>query len=265
METKTYRISTTLLAAFLLLLSSCAVMRSAVCSLKSTDHFKPLKTDPRVFYEPGAEAFAAQVAELLPQALERVEAGQYRPFAKPVAIYVCASDESYTEATGLEAPASATWKGVFLSPRLVREQRPLSLYLAHELSHLHIVQQIGIYKWTKLPAWFHEGLATFVSGGGGAYTVTDSQAIEAIKAGQHFEPHEEGGILFRKYAGNWGLSPHMFYRQSMVFVAYLKALDEQKHRKLVLSIEDGLSFSESFHNAYGLSVAQVWEMFLREL
>ena len=74
----------------------CAVVRSSFCSLKSTDHFLPLETDSRVLYEPGAEDFAEQLAELLPQAIEQVEDGQYRPFAEPVQIYVCASQENYT-------------------------------------------------------------------------------------------------------------------------------------------------------------------------
>jgi hypothetical protein len=242
----------------------CAVVRSSFCSLKSTDHFLPLETDSRVLHEPGAEDFAEQLAALLPQAIEQVEAGQYRPFAEPVQTYVCASQENYTNLTGFKAPASLTLKGVFFSPRLVEEQRPLALYLTHELSHLHLEQQMGKYRFAKLPAWFKEGLATYVSEGGGAHTVTDQEALEAITCGSHFVPHADGGIFFRKYASHWGLSHHMFYRQSMVFVAYLKSRDQDKYRDLLLSIQNGSSFPDAFDDAYGVKVSQIWEQFVAE-
>ena len=205
------------------------------------------------------------MAELLPQAIEQVEAGHYRPFVKPVTIHICASQESYKKLTGIKAPASITIKGVFFSPRLVEEQRPLSLYLAHELSHLHLEQQIGKWKFVRLPAWFKEGLATYVSDGGGAQNVSESEAIEAIRTGKHFKPNETGGIFFRKYGNYWGLSPHMFYRQSMMFVAYLKNVDERKYRSFLLSVQDGKCFSESFHNAFGVSLAEIWDDFLEKI
>ena len=250
---------------FLLASSGCTVTRSAISSLRSTDHFVPLETDKRVLYEPGAEAFAEKMAELLPKAIEQVEKGHYRPFVKPITIHICLSQESYERLTGLKAPASVTLKGVFFSPRLVEEQRPLSLYLAHELSHLHLEQQIGKWDFACLPAWFKEGLATYISGGGGAQNVTETEAIEAIKAGKHFEPHEKESVFFRKYGHHWGLSPQMFYRQSMMFVAYLKDIDEERYRSFLLAIQDGSGFSESFHNAFDASLAEIWKEFLIEI
>jgi hypothetical protein len=153
---------------------------------------------------------------------------------------------------------------LFFSPRLVEEQRPVPLYLTHELSHLHLEQQMGTYKFAKLPAWFKEGLATYVSEGGGAHTVTDQEALSAIACGSHFVPHEDGGIFFRKYASHWGLTHHMFYRQSMVFVAYLKSWNEDKYRDLLLAIQDGSSFAAAFSDAYGVRVSQIWEQFVKE-
>jgi hypothetical protein len=253
-----------LVGMLLLCFCGCTVVKSSFCSLKSTNHFIPLEADSRVLYEPGAEGFAEQLAQSLPQAILQVEAEQYRPFAKPVEIYACASQESYTNLTGFKAPASLTLKGVFFSPRLVEEERPLPLYLTHELSHLHLEQQMGKYRFAKLPAWFKEGLATLVSNGGGAHTVTDQEALEAIASGSHFVPHEDGSIFLRKYASHWGLRHHMFYRQSMVFVAYLKSRDENKYRDLLLSIQSGSSFTDGFDDAYGARVSTIWEQFLAE-
>ena len=254
-----------LITTSLFSLSGCSVIKSAFCSLRSTERFVSLETDSRVRYEPGAEAFAEQMSELLPEAIKEVEAGHYRPFAKPVTIYICASQESYTKITGLKAPASMTLKGVFFSPRLVEEERPLLLYLAHELSHLHLEQRIGQYKFARLPAWFKEGLAALVSDGGGAHLVTELEAVESFRSGRHFEPHKKGRLFFRKYAHHWGLRPHMFYRQSMMFVAYLRDCDEKKYRDLLSHIQDGSSFADSFNMAYGVGLMDVWKQFLLQI
>lgn len=246
-------------------LCSCTVVKSAVCTLRSTDHLLPLKTDSRVLYEPGAEHFAEQLSGSLVQAIEQVETGHYRPFIKPVAIHICASEESYTRLTGLRAPASITLKGLFFSPRLVKEQRPLPLYLAHELSHLHLEQQIGRYRFAEVPAWLKEGLATLVSRGGGAQKVTDQQALESIAGGSHFVPHEEGGIFFRKYATPLELTHHMFYRQRMLFVRYLRSLDEDKYRTFLLSVQDGARFARAFDDGFGVAVSEVRQQFLESV
>jgi hypothetical protein len=243
----------------------CDVIKSAIHSLRSTQHFIPFSADNRVLYEPGAEKFAEQMAVLLPQAIEQVEKGQYRSFSKGVTIYICASQESYTRFTGLKAPASLTLKGVFFSPRLVKEKRPLLLYLTHELSHLHIEQQIGQYKFAILPAWFKEGLAALVSNGGGAQNVSEAQAIEAFKNGKHFEPNTAEGIFFRKYGSYWDLPPHLFYRQSMMFVSYLKENNENQFRRFLLQIEDGRRFIKAFNDTFDNDMSGLWNDFLKDI
>ena len=72
-------------------------------------------------------------------------------------------------------------------------------------------------------------------------------------------------MFFRKYASHWGLRPHMFYRQSMMFVAYLKDFDNNKYRDLLFNIQDGESFADSFNKAYGLSLKDVWKQFLLQI
>ena len=245
--------------------SGCNVINSAIHSLRSTKNFVSLSSDPRVLYEPGAEKFALQMAALLPQAIEEVEKRQYCAFSKSVVIYICASQQSYTGYTGLNSPASLTLKGVFFSPRLVEEKRPLLLYLAHELSHLQLEQQIGQYKFALLPAWFKEGLASFVSNGGGAQNVTEAQAIEAFKNGKHFEPNTTGGIFFRKYGSYWGLTPHLFYRQSMMFVRYLKEKNETQFRRFLLDIQDGTRFINAFNDNFDEDISRIWNEFLESI
>jgi hypothetical protein len=57
----------------------------------------------------------------------------------------------------------------------------------------------------------------------------------------------------------------MFYRQSMMFVAYLEDIDEKRYQSFLLAIQDGAGFSESFHNAYDASLAEIWKEFLTEI
>ncbi|MGA1868913.1 MAG: hypothetical protein ACMUJM_10240 [bacterium] len=131
------------------------------------------------------------------------------------------------------------------------------------LEQKNIAQQIGQYKFARLPAWFKEGLAVIVSNGGGAQNVTESQAIEAFKKGKYFVPNTKGGIFIRKYGYYWDLSPHLFYRQSMMFVRYLKEKNEKKYRNLLLNIQDGASFIKSFNNAFDDDLMNIWNDFFR--
>jgi len=131
-----------------------------------------------------------------------------------------------------------------------------------------LYQHLGSYRYVDIPSWFHEGFATFVSDGGGAQQVTASEARAAIRSGKHFMPLEEAGIkdmLFPKYASYWGLKHHMFYRQSMLFVAYLKERDEEKYKKFLLEIHEGRCFAESFHEAFGEDISAMWEQFKTSL
>ena len=73
-------------ALCLTLLSGCATQ-----PLPSVNQFLKLESDPRVRYEPGADAYARQVAGLLPQAIRQVESAHARPFSSSVEVFVCAS------------------------------------------------------------------------------------------------------------------------------------------------------------------------------
>lgn len=155
----------------------CTFARQSISVLRSTDHFTPHNNDPRVLFEPGAQDYADQVVIFLPSAIQQVEERQYHSFVHPVRVYVCASRESFYRMYGMDVRAGVLTK-LFLSPRLFNEEDEIiKLYLTHELSHLHLLQQLGIYKMSRLPVWFKESLATYVSDGGGAHTVTEKQAI----------------------------------------------------------------------------------------
>ncbi len=264
------RIYTTSLLFFLLLSASgCSLVKTGLASLKSTSDFRPLTADSRVLTEPGAEGLAKAVAEYLPEAIATVEKDQYRPFAKPIAVYVCRSEDSFAGHTGLpkEVRGALTTK-VFLSGKLMRPEftKTTKAILTHELSHLHLQQRLGIYNYNaKLPAWFQEGLAVLVSGGGGAETVSDDDARRAILKGMRFTPDAKGSFFFHKTANSYGLEPHLFYRQASLFVNYLRDLSDVRFGLFILAIEEGKDFAKAFRSIYDLSIDEAWDDFVIEL
>lgn len=243
----------------------CTFARQSISVLRSTDHFIPHKNDPRVLFEQGAEDYANKVVLFLPSAIQQVEEKQYHPFVHPVRVYVCASRESFYRMYGTDSRAGVLTK-LFLSPQLFSEEDEIiKLYLTHELSHLHLLQQLGVYKMSRLPVWFKEGLATYVSGGGGAHTVTEKQATASIQSGKYFVPDETGGFVFQKTSSDWRLEHHMFYRQSMMFISYLATIDESGYRKLLLGVENGERFSTALQAAYNKNLEELWNEFLHEV
>ena len=242
-----------LLVLFALALAGCAAQppRDAAVDLAQ---FESLATEARVRYEPGAEERATRVAELLPTAIAQVEAAHYRPFAAPVVVYVCATNECFDR----RVPGAARFTAavihenrVLLAPRLFeREAQRLYPILVHELSHLHLGQRLGHYT-MRIPVWFHEGLASLAAASGGADLVSEEEARRAIAAGQHFLPDARHDATSRQYADQWHLKISMLYRQSMMLLAELKVTSEASFRKLLLDLQQRIGFDEAVQAAYG--------------
>jgi hypothetical protein len=251
-----------------LTLSGCTAFRTLAYSFKSTDRFVPYKDDSRVFYEPGAEEFASLIVSELPRAIRRVEKGHYAKFDKQIRIYVCESLESFKNITGRKVRALTHRDRIFLSPKIMHSPGTIPLYLGHELSHLMMGQNISGYQYIKIPSWFHEGMAAYVSNGGGAQDVTVDEAKKAILSGNHFLPLENAGIwdiLRPKYGSYWKISNHMFYRQSMLFIEYLKNRDENAFKTFLIDIQEGRRFSTSFNKSYGMTTMDIWDKFLQNI
>ena len=121
--------------------------------------------------------------------MARVEAVQGRPFAHPVTVGVYITPEAFVAANGLGSRRAVgmTFLGrVMLSPVLFSTQRQrLPALLTHELSHAHLGSWMSQLSVMRLPQWFKEGLGVMVSGGGGAEGVSELQALEAIRHGDH--------------------------------------------------------------------------------
>ena len=242
---------------------------------KPTLDFKPVTSNAHVLYEPGAQGLAEQVALWLPDDIKQVEREQYKPFKEPVSLYVCATTSSFAEFTMLDGATAGCVSGsrIFISPALAKKAyADESGYVTHELSHAHL-QQYTDYLTFHLycPNWFKEGLAVYVSNGAGAGLVSDKQAIAFIKSGCVFEPAENGLDVITKQARRfsslrpWPMPIHMFYRQSMMFVSFLKEKDPVRFKRLIEAVEGGGNFRDCFISAYGTDVQPLWNEFIQTI
>lgn len=236
-----------------MLLSGCALTVSHPKALHPLENFVPLAADSHVQVEPGYEAYGERVAAALPDAIAKVEAAHYLPFARPPRVHVCGSDACFKRhvLTPRLSAAVVPDNRLILSPNLDgREKHRLSALLTHELAHVHLGQRIGHYHST-LPVWFHEGWASLTADGGGAEYATDAQAYAAIRDGRQLNLGARDTPDKRHRAGASGLNIHEFYRQSMLLVGWLRAQDEARFRELVLAVQDNADFEIAFWNLYG--------------
>ena len=260
---------TKIIALFILAanITGCTLMRSSVASLKSTAHFVPMEGDKRVLSELGGEDVAKVVAADLADAIATVEREQFRSFVKPVQVYVTRDEESFADFTGVSKQVrGAVIIKTFLSGGLRKEPERIRRILTHELSHVQLGQQLGIYGYNaSLPSWFQEGLAVIVSVGGGAERGSEAEAAKVVLEGKGLKPEATGSFFFKKSAKSYGIEPHMFYRQSGMFVAWIKNQNQERFRSFMLAIEDGERFDESFNKAFGQSLDSSWQRFVEQL
>ena len=234
--------------------------------MRSTDHFVSLKEHPSIKYEKGAESFARMISTYLDSSMHVIESKQGR-FTAPVEIYVPRSIEIFSKYCASERPSACViGYRLFMSPKLLKEKERIPGILTHELSHLQLTQAIGRWNYqTNLPVWFKEGLAVYVSNGSGSEGITEQKAVEAMSQGQSIIPNGSGSLLFRKTARSFNLKPHMFYRQSEMYVKWLHDTSPSKFRQLFSSLEQGKTLDEALSSVYGFTVNQGWVRFTGEI
>ncbi len=232
--------------------------------LSRKSHFTQCTTDPRIWCEPGAEAFGTVVATLLPAAIMHDEQAFGMAFAAPVRVNVYASDESFSR-YGAVAPRAAgvvVLGDVHLAPKMLDwpAERTAAI-VTHELAHLHLLQRIGTAGIGKLPNWFWEGLPTYLSGGGGAGSVTREEAVFAFVHGRHMVPEDEGSLLAPKQAPSYGLAHAMYYRQASVLVGWMNQADPPAFKRLLAVVGQGEPFAGAVCKAYGRPLEALWAEF----
>ncbi|HEX9627955.1 MAG TPA: hypothetical protein VGA00_13535 [Acidiferrobacterales bacterium] len=138
--------------------------------------------------------------------------------------------------------------------------------LIHELSHVHIRQYAGTFKYVKdIPGWFLEGIAVAVSDGGSAETITAEQAQTAISNAARLEPDDSGRIIGHKTARNYGLEPHMYYRQAGLFVEYLNKTNPRGFEAALSDLLNGGSFRKIWPRHYGRSISELWRSYEKSI
>ncbi|MET3136161.1 hypothetical protein AAKU61_000499 [Undibacterium sp. GrIS 1.2] len=245
-------------------MSGCTVAKVTRAYLLPTSSFYKCTEDLRIECQPGSEKLAQVILPAIKQAQRTVEEGQYCVFTKPMIIRTYASREDFSRFSGSVgyAEGAVSFGVLHLSPKLLATPERIPGIVTHELSHLNLALIMGTWSWASIPGWFHEGLATWVSAGGGAETVTNEEALKSIKAGHSFSPEDYGSPLAPKSAASYDLKPHMYYRQAAIFVEYLHNSNPAAFKQLLLSIEHGQSFSQGLRGAYGEDVDTLWRGFL---
>jgi len=234
-----------------------------------------LPENPQVHYESGAIEQARTVARLLPTAIARIEAAQGRRFAHPVVVGVYVTPEAFVAANGLgdrRAVGMHFLGRVMLSPVLFSTQRQrLPAMLTHELSHAHLRSWISELTFIRLPNWFKEGLAVMVSGGGGAEGVSEVQARDAIRRGDHIAIQNTGSLLnlaaikFEHPSENPNTSFRilMAYRQAELFVTFLHDTNPDAFARMMNAILDGYPFAEAVMTGYETDLHKLWSRFVQ--
>jgi uncharacterized protein (DUF1697 family) len=95
-------------------------------------------------------------------------------------------------------------------------------------------------------------------------TVSEAQARDAIVAGRVFRPEIKGG-LFPRSGSRDGLEPHLFYRESAMFVAYLAESNATAFEQLLEAIHARTDFAPAIRSVYHQDVGQLMTSFRREI
>lgn len=253
-------------------LTGCGVVSA---ELHDPSNLPSLAQDRQVHYEPGAESYAQTVAAMLPSAVKKVEVAQGRPFGRPFVVTTYASDKTYAEANGSGSgkPMAMTFfDRISLSPRLWRDHPSwLEADLVVELSHEHLLGNLSTLQYYRLPIWFVEGLGVMVSADGASQLVSARVAQRAICAGDTIEITDTPS-LFRNLSlmpVSGGNAPadqryamQMAYRQSGLFVTYLRDTNGKDFKSLLDYLYAGKPFKVVFAASYGVPLMDKWQDFI---
>ena len=262
----------TIAAVAMLVATAAVTTRSRIFAAltRDHDHFVVHEADPRVHYEQGAETYAGSIASLLPEAIAMVEAGMGAPFARPITVYMCASQESLN--AYIAAPPGSPIRGtavrgaVYLAPSAFdwegRDTHRASL--THELAHLYLAQKVGYLSRRRIPAWFHEGLANIIASSGGE-GVSERDAVRAIREGRHLPPRSRIGVLERPRPAERGITHPMLHRQSQMFVSFLRASDPPAFRRLIRDVLSEGELRGPLIAHYGRDAPALWAEFVSGL
>lgn len=255
-----------LLIAGFLFVGGCSLVESRVA--RWTTDFNVLPSDNRILYEDSAEKVADEVARHLNDAMRAVENRQFGKFDEPVKVYAFASPESFSKLSGISDKARGASVGneIYLSGLMLELPDEVYGMVGHELSHVQLSQNLGVISFNRtIPRWFREGLAIYVSDGGGAPRNYEKETIDMFLQGKHFIPEVEGSLISRSLKTTAPIGPRMFYSQSGIFVKYLANTYPENFKYFLLSIQKGKQFEENFKESFGKSTTDIFQSYIKTL
>ena len=220
------------------------------------------------FYENGAEKIAEEVSTHLDSAIKTVEKKQFGKFDKPVTIYAFASAKSFSRYAAKPEVVKGASLGseIYLSGKLLKITHEISGMLTHELSHAQLTQRLGIVKYNRsLPRWFREGLAIYVSNGGGATNATEKETRENFISGKYFIPERNGSLFNLKLNSTEPIPPKVFYRQCGDFVTFLSHEYPIQIKKLIIGLQAGNAFQDTFKKSFNTTPEKMLDTYINTL
>jgi hypothetical protein len=259
-------ITAVLLIAGFLLIGGCSFVESRVA--RWTTDFNVLPSDSRILYEDGAEKVADEVARHLNNAMRAVENRQFGKFNEPVKVYAFASPRSFSKFSGIsdKARGASVDNEIYLSGLMMELPDEVYGMVGHELSHVQLSQTLGVISFNrKIPRWFREGLAIYVSDGGGAPRNYETETISMFLEGKHFLPESSGSLFNRSFNSTADIGPRMFYSQSGLFVKYLANTYPQEFKSFLKGLQEGKQFKDHFKESFDNNVGNILTSYIAKL
>jgi hypothetical protein len=219
-------------SVFAIALSGCSDFHPVEKESPVKGDFIALAEDNRVLYKQGMKEQALLIHSVLDEQVKAVEEIHGKPFINPPIVHLCDTRKCFADYTGIDGGilAAVSTNGLFLKSYVITHEDYTS-WLKHELSHLHLRQQISTFRASFIPQWYQEGLATFVSNGGGANKVNREKALDYINQGKYIVAADESSLLSNPWPLNYDVSSkdwpkpwyqqHMNYRQASLFYEFL--------------------------------------------
>lgn len=255
---------------FSLLACSCSYFKPIQGGSVVDSTFDACPKSDSVFYKGSAVRFCEKLVPKVDSLVSMVAHVHGKPFTDHVVIHICNSQECFDTYTGYgtKVKAGVGRLGLFLSPTVFEKEDYLE-FVAHELSHLHLFQQISQVDAYFIPQWFHDGLATYASNGGGANGVTVEEAVAYLKSGKYIFVKESAPFfgerwpISYKMESDQAFQQRMNYRQSALFVEFIDK--DGRLQALLRRIEAGNDFSDSFTAVYHEPIQNSWVTFISKI
>jgi hypothetical protein len=246
-------------------LLECSAWNRGISYFHYKDDLIALPNDNRVLVDGKNLENAQKISSKIDSSINVVEKAFKSPFSKPIYITICATEKSYIKHSGgyKNSEAMTNWDRIFIAPLSFQKNNETPV-LVHELTHLHISQKIGVFKMVgNIPPWFNEGFAVLISHGAGAEEYTDSAAIAWINHGKCITPNVKGNFL--SPSNDSQLPWDMFYRQSSLFVSFLREINPEAFQSLLSDIENNIEFEKAFGKNYKKKVDDMFILFKEDV